>query len=124
MRTRILVVDDDRLVADTLSLVYRANGYDARARYSTADGLECAKSFDPAVVLYDVALAGESGLQFARRMQEELPATRMLMLTSYASNSTDLQAHSRDAKIPLKLLGKPCRPEDLLRETRALLNMA
>ena len=40
MKTRVLVVDDDRLVADTLSLIYNVNGYECEARYSAADGFQ------------------------------------------------------------------------------------
>ena len=121
MKTRILVIDDDRLVADTLCLIYKANGFDSEARYSAASGLERAMSFVPALVLCDVTMPEESGLQLAERMQEVLPSTRMLMLTAYASNAARVSAHSRRLSRPLKLLSKPCRPDELLRVSRALL---
>ena len=37
MKQRVLVVDDDRLVADTLNLVFQANGYECEAVYCAAD---------------------------------------------------------------------------------------
>lgn len=40
MKARVLVVDDDRLVADTLCMIYRVNGFESEARYSAADGFE------------------------------------------------------------------------------------
>ena len=121
MKTRVLVVDDDRLVADTLCLIYQANGFDSEARYSAAEGFERAKTFEPALVLCDVTMPEESGLQLADRMLEALPSTRMLLLSAYASNAAYVQAHARTQRRPLKLLSKPCRPDDLLRESRALL---
>ncbi len=39
MKQRVLVVDDDHLVADTLQLVFKVNGYESEAVYSAADGL-------------------------------------------------------------------------------------
>ena len=39
MKQRVLVVDDDRMVADTLNLVFQANGYESEAVYSAAEGL-------------------------------------------------------------------------------------
>lgn len=122
MKPRVLVVDDDRLVADTLSLIYNANGYECEARYSAADGFARAKDFSPALVLCDVTMPEENGLQLAERMQEALPETRVLMLTAYASNAAKVHAHSHRLRQPLKLLSKPCRPDDLLRESRALLS--
>ena len=124
MKTRVLVVDDDRLVADTLCMIYRANGFESEARYSAAEGFERAKSFAPDMMLCDVTMPEESGLQLAARMQEALPDTRLLLLTAYASNAATVRAQSHGMLRPLKLLSKPCRPEDLLRETHVLLQTA
>ena len=121
MKTRVLVVDDDRLVADTLSMIYNANGYEAEARYSAAEGFARAKDFSPELLICDVTMPEESGLQLAERMQDAMPGTKLLMLTAYASNAAVVTAHSRRLHRPLKLLNKPCRPDDLLRESRAML---
>jgi CheY-like chemotaxis protein len=124
MKTRVLVVDDDRLVADTLSLIFNANGYECEATYSASAAFERARQFVPAMVLCDVTMPEENGLQLADRLQEALPQTRMLMLTAFASNEARVCAHSRRMQRPLKLLSKPCRPDDLLREAQALLRTA
>jgi CheY-like chemotaxis protein len=124
MKTRVLVVDDDRLVADTLSLIYNANGYECEASYSAAEGYERAKAFSPALMLCDVTMPEESGLQLADRMQENMPNIRVLLLTAYASNEAKVMAQSRRMHRPLRLLSKPCRPDDLLRATQALLGAA
>ena len=121
MKYRVLVVDDDRLVADTLSLIFNANGYECEARYSAADGFSRARDFSPDVLLCDVTMPDESGLQLAARMHDANPDIRMLMLTAYASNAPMVSAQSRRLRRPIKLLSKPCRPDDLLRETQALL---
>ncbi len=124
MKKRVLVVDDDRLVADTLCLIYKANGFDSEARYSAATGLERARSFAPNLLLCDVSMPEVSGLELAECMQELLPETRLLMLTAYASNAAFVRAHARRVRRPIKLLSKPCRPDDLLRESHALLQTA
>ena len=121
MKTRVLVIDDDRLVADTLSLIYNANGYECEARYSAAEGFERAKEFAPALMLCDITMPEESGLQLAARVQEAMPETRLLMLTGYASNAAKASAHAARTRRPLRVLSKPCRPDDLLRETQLLL---
>lgn len=124
MKQRILIVDDDRLVADTLSLVFAANGFDAEARYSASAGMERARSFGPELVLCDVTMPEENGLVLADRLRRELPATRVLMLTAYASNAAKVDAHSSRTGHSLRLLSKPCRPEELLRECHTLLMSA
>lgn len=124
MKTRVLVVDDDRLVADTLAMVYKANGFDSEARYSAAEGFEYARTYAPDLILCDVTMPDESGLDLAFRLDQAMPNTRMLMLTAYSSNAPTVRAQSRRMQRPLRLLSKPCRPDDLLRETRALLYSA
>ncbi len=124
MKQRILVVDDDRLVADTLSLVFEANGYDAEARYSASTGIERARSFAPELVLCDVTMPEANGLQLADTLRRELPDIRILLFTAYANNAAKVDAHSTHTGHPLRLLSKPCRPEELLRECGALLKTA
>jgi len=121
MKQRILVVDDDRLVADTLMMIYRANGFDAEARYSAADGLARARTYQPGLILCDVTMPMESGLSLAEKMNDEMPACEMLMLTAYSSNAAKVHLQSMQMKRSLRVLAKPCPPDELLRETRALL---
>lgn len=120
-KRRVLVVDDDRLVADTLSLVFLANGFEAEARYSAADGLERARSFSPGLVLCDVSMPEADGLTLVDAMAAEMPDTRMLMFTAYSSSARRVEERSLNLHCPLRLLRKPCRPEVLLEEVTALL---
>ena len=124
MKQRVLVVDDDRLVADTLNLVFQANGYESEAVYSAAEGLARARTFAPGLLLCDVSMPGENGLQLAEPLQREMPSCKLLMLTAYASNAIKVEQHASRTKLPLKLLSKPCRPEILLREAHDLLQTA
>ena len=124
MKQRILVVDDDKLVADTLNLIFLANGFQSEARYSAAAALERARSFGPQLLLCDVTMPHETGLQLVEQISKELPETRLLMLTAYSSNIARVEAHATQMKRPLKLLNKPCRPEFLLSECHALLQTA
>lgn len=121
MKQRILVIDDDRLVADTLSLIYKANGFDSEARYSAADGLARARTFEPSLVLCDVTMPEESGLSVAEKMNYEQPHCKMLMITAYSSNAAKVELQSIRLKRELRLLAKPCPPVELLRATHSLL---
>lgn len=124
MKDRVLVVDDDRLVADTLCLIFRANGFESEARYSAATGFAYAQSYRPSLMLCDVIMPEESGFQLAHRVREALPHTKMLLLTAYPSTAAEVHDPKGQMRSSLKLLSKPCRPDDLLRETRALLRTA
>jgi ActR/RegA family two-component response regulator len=123
-KKRVLVVDDDRLVADTLNLIFLANGFESEARYSAAEGLDRARTFDPELVLCDVTMPEESGLQLVEKLSHEMPQARMLMLTAYSSNAAKVEAHSSRLGRPIRLLNKPCRPEELLRTATEMLDCA
>jgi CheY-like chemotaxis protein len=124
MKQRVLVVDDDRLVADTLNLIFEANGYESQAAYSAEDGLLRARSFQPKLLLCDVSMPDHSGLQLVDQMSREMPECRMLMLSAYSNNALQVEQQAQRMKRPLKLLQKPCRPETLLQEATLLLRTA
>lgn len=124
MKQRVLVVDDDHLVADTLNLVFQANGYECEAVYSAVDGLARARTFNPCLLLCDISMPEQSGLQLAEALHLELPDCKVLMITAYSSNAAKVEQHVTRTRRSLKLLSKPCRPELLLQEAQSLLQTA
>lgn len=121
MRPRVLVVDDDRLVADTLRMIFAVNGFESEACYTTPEALHKARGFDPELLVCDVTMPGEGGLQLAAAISREIPKCQMIMLTAYLSNAACVELEAMRMKRPLKLLSKPCRPEVLLKEASELL---
>ena len=123
-KQRVLVVDDDQLVADTLSLIFAAHGFESQACYSAAEGLLCARSFHPSLLLCDVTMPEIDGLTLVATMAAEMPECRALLLTAFAENIEKVHQRSSHLAQPLRLLNKPCRPEALLQEVDALLASA
>jgi CheY-like chemotaxis protein len=121
---RVLVVDDDRLVADTISLVFRANGFEAEATYSAAEGLERARTFDPELLLMDITMPERTGLELAEDMHRERPGCKLLLLTAYSSNLAKVQSMSAQMKRELRVLSKPVRPEELLEHASEMLRQS
>jgi CheY-like chemotaxis protein len=121
MRQRVLVVDDDHLVADTLRMVFVVNGFESEACYSATDALQRARSFVPELLLCDIAMPGLDGLQLAAAISREIPNCQMIMLTAYLSSAASVELEALRMKRPLRLLSKPCRPEVLLKEAGELL---
>jgi len=121
---RVLVVDDDRLVADTLTLIFERNGFSAKATYSADEALESSREFEPNLLLCDVTMPGRDGLSLVEDVTRELPACRILMLTGFYSNLKDVREQARKLSRPLGILTKPCQPSELLREAAALLATA
>jgi CheY-like chemotaxis protein len=121
---RVLVVDDDRLVADTLALVFGKSGFEARAAYSADEALACAREFEPHLLLCDVTMPDRNGLSLLSDITEEQPACRIIMLTGFYSNLKSVREHASKLARPVGILTKPCQPSELLREAAAMLATA
>ena len=121
---RVLIVDDDRLVADTLTLIFERNGFNAKAAYSADEALECSREFTPNLLLCDVTMPARDGLSLVEDMTREQPACRILVLTGFYSNLKSVREQANRLARPLGVLTKPCQPAELLREAAALLDMA
>jgi CheY-like chemotaxis protein len=118
---RVLVVDDDRLVADTLTLIFERNGFAAKAVYSADEALQCSREFAPHLLLCDVTMPARDGLSLVEDITRELPSCRILVLTGFYSNLKSVREQARKLSRPLGVLTKPCQPAELLREAAALL---
>ena len=121
---RVLVVDDDRLVADTLALIFEKSGFDARAAYNADEALEKAREFVPDLLLCDVTMPGRDGLALVCDITEELPSCRIIVLTAFYSNLKSVREQSNKLPRPLGIMTKPCQPSELLREAASLLATA
>ena len=90
---RVLVVDDDPIVADSLAEFFTAEGFDAATAFNAAEAkqaLAAASAGDPdrpprpfAVVVSDIALPGESGMDLLRHAAAHHPDSAFVMLTGY-----------------------------------------
>jgi CheY-like chemotaxis protein len=118
---RILVVDDDRLVADTLTLIFAKSGFDARSAYSADEALECARIFNPDLLLCDISMPGRDGLALVCDITRELPSCRIIVLTGFYSNLKGVREQSDKLARPVSILTKPCQPSELLREAATVL---
>ena len=74
---RVLVVDDDRLVADTLALIFEKNGFAAKAAYRADEALRCARDYTPDLMLCDITMPGRDGLSLVLDVSRELPSCRI-----------------------------------------------
>ena len=121
---RVLIVDDERLVADTLSLVFEKSGFAAQAAYSVNSAMMLVRSFRPDLLLCDITMPGKDGLALVNEITNELPSCRIMVLTGFYSNLKAVRDEAVRLCLPLSILTKPCQPDDLLREAAALLAVA
>jgi len=91
---RLLVVDDHEVVRQGLAaLLDRREGFQVVAEAGTvAESLDQARRHQPDIVIMDVRLPDGSGIEACREIRAELPATRVVMLTSYPDEEAVLSA--------------------------------
>ena len=85
---KILIVDDHEVVRMGLSaLLERQEGMEIAGEAATAaEAVDMALSLKPDVVLMDIRLPDESGIEACRKIRSENPDIRVLMLTSYSND--------------------------------------
>jgi two-component system response regulator RegA len=87
-----LLVDDDALFLRTLQRSLHRRGIETMTANTVAAALDSARSFTPDFALVDLKLGKESGLQLIRPLKTLHPATRVVLMTGYASVATAVEA--------------------------------
>ncbi|HEX4310913.1 MAG TPA: response regulator [Acidobacteriaceae bacterium] len=118
IRPRVLIADDERIIADTLGLILTQNGFEAAAVYGGQKAIETARHFHPDVFLADVVMPGMSGIEAAIQISSMIPGCRVLLLSGQAATS-DLLRDARVRGHDFEILLKPVHPEQILDRLRA-----
>lgn len=78
---QVLIVDDDRKLADALSLVLGQRGYDTRVAYSGPEAIQTALTSPPDYIVMDIIMNGIDGVDAAIAICEILPECRILLMS-------------------------------------------
>ena len=115
---RLLIVEDEVRLADTLRQLLHRQGYTADVCHDGVSGLDNALTGIYDLVVLDVMLPGMNGFQVAQKLRSANVSTPVLMLT--AKSSLDDRVHGLDCGADYYLT-KPFEPEELLACVRTLL---
>jgi CheY-like chemotaxis protein len=114
---RVLVVDNDPLIADTLVEILNEHGFIAEAVYGGAEAIEVAKSICPEIVLSDVLMPEVNGVEAAIAIRKLCPVTRIVLFSGQAATA-ELLADAREQGYSFDQLPKPVHPSKLLEMLR------
>jgi len=117
-RPKVLVVDDEQIIADTLAKILDINGYDATAVYSGLDAIESARRLRPDLIISDVIMDDMDGIQAAIQIREFLPTCKVLLFSGQAATA-DLLERARAQGHDFDILAKPVHPSELLAKLKA-----
>ncbi|HEX4286416.1 MAG TPA: response regulator [Terracidiphilus sp.] len=118
VKPKVLVVDDERVIADTLAMILNQSGFDARAVYSGEKAVEMASSFAPDMLITDVIMADLNGIDAAIMIRSIVPKIKILLFSGQAATA-DLLEKARVKGYEFEILAKPVHPQDLLSRLRA-----
>jgi CheY-like chemotaxis protein len=110
---RILVVDDEKVIADTIVQILNRNGFIAEAAYGGEEAIEKARRHCPEIVLSDVLMPQVDGVEAAIAIRKHCPDTRIILFSGQAAT-----VRARERGHTFELLPKPIHPTQLIKHLR------
>jgi CheY-like chemotaxis protein len=110
---RVIVVDDEPVIADTLVDILTGEGYEA---FTVANGhaaIHWARMILPDIIITDVIMPGMNGIETATVIKQFLPDCRIILFSGQAA-SIDLLEEARADGHEFEVLAKPIRPSELV----------
>jgi len=111
MRPRVLVVDDDRSMVQTLSDILSLKGWAPDNAFSGEEAIAKAREVRPDVVLMDIKMQGMNGVDALRVLRREHPALKVVLMTAYSAAALVDEARAAGA---IDVLSKPVSPVAVL----------
>jgi CheY-like chemotaxis protein len=118
VKPKVLVADDERVIADTLAIILNQSGFEAKAVYSGEKAVEMAKEWMPEMLISDVIMTDLNGIDAAIKIRSLLPSCKILLFSGQAATA-DLLDRARVQGHEFEILAKPVHPQDLLARLRS-----
>ncbi len=116
----VLVVDDEKTIADGLRLTLESEGYAVRTAASVREALAGGGQPDPHVAIVDLMLPDGDGLNLTRELKRRDPALEVIVITAYGSVRKAMEATKNAGAF--YVLEKPFDPDELLGLVRNALD--
>ena len=116
---RILVVDDEKRIADSLCEILQSSGFQAIAAYDGWAALDAAEHFNPDYLLSDVLMPSMNGVELAIAIRQAWPRAKILLFSGQAGISQILDAGKKRG-FTFDLVSKPIHPLKLVETLKQL----
>ena len=110
-KSLVLLVDDDEVFCDVLGRALIRRGYEVMTAYSVNEAEQLLKSNVPDYAIVDLRMPGASGLELVEHMGKIIPSIKTVVLTSYASIATAVEAIKLGA---VHYLTKPADADEIV----------
>jgi CheY-like chemotaxis protein len=119
IRPRVLVADDERVIADALAIILSQSGFDTANVYDGKEAVEKAQSWKPDLLLSDVMMPGLSGIEAAIQIRVMVPECKVVLFSGHAATAGMLDDSRLDGN-HFEILQKPIYPAELISRLRTL----
>jgi DNA-binding response OmpR family regulator len=116
-KPRVLIADDEKVIADTLAMILNHSGFEAFPVYSCVKALEMAPSFRPDMLISDVIMSDLNGIEAAVRIKALLPDIRVFLFSGQTATAELLEKENA-ANYGFEVLTKPVHPHELIARLR------
>ena len=116
-KPKVLIADDEKVIADTLAMILNQGGFEARAVYSSLKALELAPTFKPDLLVSDVIMSEPNGVEAAIQMKALLPNIRVFLLSGQTA-AAEIVEKAQASDYGFEILIKPLHPQDLMSKLR------
>ena len=127
---KVYIVDDDRDIVESMSIVLKANGYEVSAQYDDENVIENVLQYEPDLIILDVMFPENSsaGFKIARELKrsaksEDIPIIMLSAINERGSYPGKFSNEDADKEwLPIDMyLDKPVQPDELLEKVKSVL---
>ena len=112
-KRRVIVADDEHVIADTLAYILNKAGFEATAVYTGLEAVNLAHKINPDLLVTDVIMPDMNGIEAAINIRGFLPSCKILLFSGQAATA-DLLEDARRRGYQFEILSKPVHPQDLI----------
>lgn len=106
---KILIVDDEPPITETLSVIFSKNGYETRTAGSAEEAIETIAAWEPDIAILDVMLPCMNGIDLALVLKANHPHCRLVLFSGHASTQALMEEAAKKGNI-FEILTKPVHP--------------
>jgi len=112
-RRRVLIVDDECVITDSLVTIFSLRGYEPRGVYSAEEAITLLENWQPELVIIDVLLPAMNGIDLAIRIKSEWPQCHISLFSGHSA-TRDLLDEALKNGHTFEVLAKPVPQSELL----------